>query len=223
LPYPYIKQTDWKRDPDGKIIVDANTGFPTKGDVVGLGTAVPPYKVGLTTSFTYKSLTLSAVADARFGAVIYNSIGTSLDFTGISWYSAQTGRQPFIIPNSVIADGSGKYVANTSVATIDANWRFWANTWNAVGSNYVNSADFWKIREIAINWDLPKKITNSVKVVQSASLTLSGRNLFMFRAKDNIWTDPEFSSSGVNNAVGSTDIFQTPPTRLIGATLNVNF
>jgi TonB-linked SusC/RagA family outer membrane protein len=223
-PYPYVKVTDWVRDDQGRIVVDKVTGFPTKaGPLAALGTTVPPTRLGLTTSFTYKSLTLSAVADARFGALVNNSIGSSLDFTGISWYSAQTGRQPFVIPNSVIDDGTGKYIPNTSVATIDANWRFWANTWNQAGSNYVNSGDFWKIREISLNYDFPKKLISKLRIVQQMSLTLSGRNLFMFRPKDNVWTDPEFSAAGTGNAVGSNDINQTPPTRIFGATLNVTF
>jgi len=222
--YPYVKVTDWVRDDQGRIIVDRNTGFPTKaGPLAALGTTVPPTKLGITTQFTYKGFTLSAVADARFGALVNNSIGSSLDFTGISWYTAQTGRQPFVIPNSVIDDGTGKYIPNTSVATIDANWRFWANTWNQAGSNYVNSADFWKIREISLTYDFPRNIIQKLKVVQQLSLTVSGRNLWMFRAKDNIWTDPEFSAAGTGNAVGSNDINQTPPTRIFGATLNVIF
>lgn len=130
---------------------------------------------------------------------------------------------PFVIPNSVTDDGSGKYTANTNVATIDANWRFWANTWNAVGAPYINSADFWKIREVSLNYDFPKRLLSRLKVVQMASFTLSGRNLFMFRPKDNVWTDPEFSNAGTGNAVGLTNIFQTPPTRIFGATLNVTF
>ena len=225
-PYPYIKTTDWVRDPEGRIIVDANTGFPTlAGPLSAMGTSTPPYKLGLTTSFTYKGLTLNAVADARFGAVVYNYIGSSLDFTGISWNSAQTGRQPFVIPNSVIDDGTntGKYIPNTNVVTIDANWLFWGNTWNQAGANYVNSANFWKIREISLNYELPKKFLAKLKVIQQASITISGRNLFMFRAKENIWTDPEFSDYGASNAVGLNSEYLTPPTRIFGATLTVTF
>ena len=222
--YPYIKTTDWVRDDQGRIIVDKVTGFPTKaGPLAQMGTSVPPSKLGINTSVSWKGITLSAVADAWFGAVVNNSIGSSLDFTGISAYSAQTGRQPFVIPNSVIDDGTGKYIPNTNVATVDANWRFWANTWNQAGSNYVNSADFWKIREIAITYDFPRSLTDKTKVIQQASISLSGRNLFMFRAKDNVWTDPEFSAAGTGNAIGSNDIFQTPPTRIYGITLNVIF
>ncbi|MFI4963437.1 MAG: hypothetical protein ACHP6H_06240, partial [Legionellales bacterium] len=67
--------------------------------------------------------------------------------------------------------------------------------------------------------------------VQALSLTLSGRNLFMFRPKDNIWVDPEFNAAGngtggttnTNNEIGANNENQTPPTRIFGATLNVSF
>jgi len=58
--------------------------------------------VGITTSLSYKGFTLNAVADGRFGAVIFNGIGPDLDFTGVSQYSVSSGRAPFIMPNSVI-------------------------------------------------------------------------------------------------------------------------
>jgi TonB-linked SusC/RagA family outer membrane protein len=227
-PYPYLKVSDFVRDSaTGSIVVDANTGFPSKaGTLSAFGTTVAPTKLGLTTSFTWKGLTLSAVADAQFGGVIYNSIGGSLEFTGIDAYSAQTGRQPFVIPNSVINQG-GKYVPNTSVVTNTAStsgeWRFWANTWRSVAAPFVSSSDYWKIREIALTYQLPKTLINRLKVVQAASISLSGRNLFMFRPKDNFWTDPEFSTAGTGNAVGTTDYYQLPPTRIYGATLNVTF
>jgi hypothetical protein len=239
-PFPNLKVSDFVRDPaTGKIVVDAANGFPSKaGPLSTFGTTISPYKTGLTTSFTFKGFTLSAVADAQFGGVIYNSIGGSLMFTGIEAYSAQAGRQPFVIPNTVVQVG-GKYVDNTNVLTNTAytsgEWRFWANTWRSAGATFVNSSDYWKIREIALTYDIPKTLTRRLKVIQAASITLSGRNLFMFRAKDNIWTDPEFSTSLTNdaktafsngnlsNAVGSTDYYQTPPTRIFGATLNITF
>ncbi|MDQ6756968.1 MAG: SusC/RagA family TonB-linked outer membrane protein [Bacteroidota bacterium] len=239
-PYPNLKVSDFTRDSaSGKIIVSATTGFPTNSStLISYGTTVAPYKVGLTTSFNYKGLTLSAVADAQFGGVIFNQIGSNLMFGGIEWYSTQANRQPFVFPNSVYLQ-NGKYVDNTNVLTNTASqsgeWRLWANTMRTISSQFVNSSDYWKIREIALTWNIPKTLTRGVKVVQSASLTLSGRNLFMFRAKDNVWTDPEFSNNigvggltgfstgNITNAVGTTNYYQTPPTRIFGATLNVTF
>ena len=116
--YGQLQTTDWLRSPSGQIIVDPTTGNPTLNSTPQLfGTTVPPTKVGITTSVSYKGFTLNAVADGRFGAVLFNGIGPALDFTGVSGYSVSSGRQPFIMPNSVIDNGNGKYTQNTSVTT----------------------------------------------------------------------------------------------------------
>lgn len=225
LPYSQIKTNDWVRSPDGRIVVDKNTGLPTLDTKQKLfGTTVPPTKIGITTSVTFKGFTLSAVADARFGAVIMNGIGPSLDFTGVSKYSTLSGRQPFVIPNTVYKDGD-KYVPNTNINTGNPNagaQSFWASTWNTAGSNYVNSADFWKLRELSLTYNFSKETLGHIKFINALSIGLVGRNLIMIKAKDNIWSDPEFSNTN-GNAVGNTDINQLPPTRFYGANLSVVF
>ena len=226
LPYAQAQTNDWLRDPQGRIIVDANTGNPTLDPNQKLfGTTVPPTKIGITTSVTYKGFTLSAVADGRFGAVIFNGIGPDLDFTGVSAYSASSGRQPFIIPNSVIDNGGGKYTPNTSVNTGNPNQgasAFWASTWNVAGSNYVNSADFWKLRELSLSYNIPKETLAHLKVISAIRVGVTGRNLITIRAKDNVWSDPEFSNTN-GNASGNTDINQLPPTKFIGFNVSVTF
>jgi TonB-linked SusC/RagA family outer membrane protein len=221
--FPQIKLNDWKRDPQGRVIVDRASGFPTVNDSLSTyGTPNPPYSLGLSTSFNFKGLTLSVLAEARFGAVIYNSLGSSLDFTGVSAYSAQVDRQRFVLPNSVYDDGTGKYVANTNITVRNGNNDFWASTWNSVGSTYLNSADFWKIREVSLSFQIPRKVLDNVKWIKQLSIGIVGRNLVTWRAKENVWTDPEFSNT-TGNAIGTTDINQNPPTRIFGANLNVTF
>ena len=184
-----------------------------------MGTTNPPRKFGLNTSLSFKGFTLTAVADGRFGALIENALGSSLDFTGVSAYSAQSGRQPFVIPNSVYFDGA-KYVPNTNINTSDGNVNFWAQSWNTAQSNYVNSADFWKLREISLSYNVPKKIlSNGIKAV---SLQISGRNLFTKKAKENMWSDPEFANN-TGNGTGTTDINQLPPTKFLSFSLNLTF
>jgi hypothetical protein len=164
------------------------------------------------------------VADGRFGAVILNGIGPELDFTGVSAYSASSGRQPFVIPNSVIQVG-GKYVPNTNVSAgsnVNGANSFWASTWNQVGSNYINSADFWKLRELSLSYTFPKDAIARLKVLSDARIGITGRNLITKRAKDNIWSDPEFSNTN-GNATGNTDINQLPPTKFIGFNLSLTF
>ena len=221
--FPQIKLSDWKRDTQKRIIVDKNSGFPTPNDSLSTyGTSNPPYKLGLSTSVSYKGFTLSVLAEGRFGAVIYNSIGNALDFTGVSAYSAQMDRTRFVIPNSSYNDGTGKYIANADIAVKNGNNDFWASTWNGVGSTYLNSADFWKIREVSFSYNFPRNLFKSGSVFKAISVALVARNVVTFRAKENVWTDPEFSNT-TGNAIGTTDINQNPPTRTFGANVNFTF
>jgi hypothetical protein len=221
-PYGIIKGTDWNRDPEGRIIVDPKTGFPSLNPVPKLfGTAYAPRSAGINTNFTYKGITLGIVAEGRFGAVINNDLGQDLDFTGVSWYSAQTGRQVFVIPNSSVLVGD-KYVSNTNITVDDGNNGFWASAWNSAASPYVNSADFWKLREVSINYTLPQSLIAKTRFIKEASIGLVGRNLATWRAKQNVWSDPEYSNTS-GNGLGTTDINQTPPSRFYGATVTLTF
>src|SRR5204862_7508033 len=137
------------------------------------------------------------------GNYIMNTIGTQLDFTGISAHSAQNGRQRFIFPNSVVLEG-GKYVDNTSVAVDNGGniggAGFWPDVYTSgIGSVYVTSADFWKLREASITYDLPASFVAKTKVIKRATLGLVGRNLLMLRPSSNLWTDPEFSDTNGND------------------------
>lgn len=217
--------TDYLRDDQGRVIVDRNTGYPTVDPTVKpFGRTQPMHLLGLNLSVNWKDLTFSAVADYRGGAQIYTgNLGTGMDFSGISKRSGQNGRQPFIFPNSSYWDGS-KYVENTSVYTANGGYNFWSQAINTnANTNYLVSGDFWKIREVSLSYNLPAKLYSFAKnAIKGATLTVSGRNLFMFLPSTNEWTDPEFSNT-TGNAQGVSGLDNTPPTRIFGATLNLSF
>ena len=194
--YPILKTTDWNRDAQGRIIVDKLTGLPSRNATpTAYGTTQPPHRLGVNTTFTYKNFTISGVAEFRGGAVVLNAVGADLDFTGVSTNSTKFNRQKFVIPNSSYDDGTGKYVANTSVVTNTDAWNFFGNVYNQVGSNYVTSADFWKLRELSIGYNIPASFVTKTHVIKAANISLVGRDLFIWTVKENIWTDPEFSNT----------------------------
>jgi hypothetical protein len=186
-----------------------------------MGQATPKSILGFTSTVVYKNWTFTATADYRTGYKILNQLGSSMDFSGNGYISAITGRQRFVFPNSVILQG-GKYVTNTNVTVSDASFNFWPSLYNSVNANYVTSAAAWKLREVAVSYDFPRKWIAPTRIVQHATLTVSGRNLLMIRPKSNIWTDPEYSED-TSNAVGRTGEGQTPPTRIISASLAIQF
>lgn len=212
----------------GQPVINPATGYPILDPTIRyLGNTQPKYRFGLNNTFTFKGFTLNALVEYRGGNVIYNQLGNALEFTGAGIRSIYNGRQNFIYPNSVVgttgADGTTTYSPNTSISTRDGNLEFWTNSGyhNAV-SSYVTSAAFWKLREVALNYTFPPSLFSSVKFIHSVSLGVTGRNLLMLRPKTNVFTDPEFSLDN-SNAQGTTNEYQTPPTRQYGFRLAVGF
>ncbi|MHB1921305.1 MAG: SusC/RagA family TonB-linked outer membrane protein [Chitinophagaceae bacterium] len=223
-PYPIIKVSDWARDPQGQVIVDPISGFPSVDhSLKNFGNTNPTDILGVSTSLTFKGLSLNLVADYRGGYYIMNSIGRDLDFIGTDYHSITNGRQRIIFPNSAISLGNGKYQTNTSVATYDGSDPFWTNYYGTgIGSPYVTSAAFWKLREAALTYQLPQRWMHGTGFIRGMSISLVGNNLLMWRPATNTWTDPEFSE-GNGNATGRTSIGETPPTRSYGFNLTMTF
>lgn len=224
--YPaYVhKLVDWLRDSaTGKVIIDPASGYPTQNPAQKIfGRTLPKYIVGLNTDLNYKNFSLRVVAEYRGGNYIYNAIGSSLGFTGIDRLSGLNARQRFVFPNSVYWDGN-KYVNNTDIVVTNAHYDFLqAGRFRNTQTNYYTSAAFWKLREVALTYEVPSRVFGNGKVVKRASVSLIGRNLLMLRPSTNWWTDPEFANT-TGNAVGVTDINQAPPTRLFGFNINLTF
>lgn len=228
-PFPYLQVTKYNRTDDGKVIVNPTTGFPaTDGTFNNVGTTSPPHILGLTTEVKYKGFRLAATAEYRNGHYIYNAISTSFDFSGAGIRSTWFNRERFVFPNSAYEDpeNPGTFIDNTNVTTATGGADFWTdgsrNT--GVGENYTHSAGFWKIREISLRYDFPTSWLSATKFIKGASLSVQGRNLFIWTPKTNLYTDPEYSALGADsNAIGFTSINLTPPARYVGGTISLTF
>lgn len=223
LPAYVHKLKDWLRTPDGKVIIDEVSGYPKLNPVNTIfGNTNPKHIFGVNTDLTYKDFNLRVVAEYRGGNYIFNQIGQSTDFTGVTALSATNGRQRFVFPNSVYStDGGTTYVDNKDIVVRNAHYAFLQDgAFRNAQTNYYSSAAFWKLREVALTYSVPSKVLG--KFVQRATVSLVGRNLLMLRPKTNQWTDPEFSNT-TNNDVGTTSVNQTPPTRIMGFNVNLTF
>jgi len=223
-PFPLLKGTDFIRDPAGQVVVGA-TGYPqTASTLTTFGRTTPQYDLGVTSTWSYKFVSLSAVFEYRGGDVVYNALGNSLAFTGASAYSASNGRQRFIYPNSVIQTGPNTYVPNTGLSVQDGNYGFWQTSqFQSTNSPWVTSGAFWKLREVNLTFNLDKFIKQT-KYMKGLSVALTGRNLFIWTPKENTYTDPEFSDTLPTSAArGFSDINELPGTRVFGGSVKVTF
>ena len=227
--FPVIMGFDYERDPQGRVIVDKVTGLPTTtSSNVILGNATPKHRIGANAAVSYKSLHFSVLFEYRGGYQVFNGIGTEMDWSGTGYRTALYDRKSFVFPNSVyLSDDGNTYTENKTVTIANGNGNngFWSDGINRnTTSNYVTSGEFLKLREISLSWDIPTSIIGKTKVIKGAQLSIQGRNLFMWMAKDNYYTDPEYSSAGsTGNGSGLNDIGQTPPSRNFGGTLSLKF
>lgn len=229
-PFPLLKTTYFAIDSaSGKIIVDANDGWPNIGNGLKTqGVTTPKHQLGVGARISWKNFTVAANAEYRAGNFIYHDIGQDMGFTGSGAATTIYNRQPFVWPNSVYWDGS-KYVPNTSIPVqndiaIYSGWGAYDFSRGTLfnGDWFTTSAAFWKLRDISLTYTIPQNVLNRLRVVKGAYISLFGRNLFTWLPKENIYTDPEFSTTN-GNGIGINNSRNTPPVRQYGATLNVNF
>ena len=221
--YPQLLGNGFQKDPQGRTIIDPATGLPKLSATnIDFGQTTPKNILGISTSVNYRNFTLSGTAEYRSGSVVYSGSGSTMDFSGISFGSAAGGRERFVYPNSVIETSPGVYVPNTNITTRTGGIDYWSGSTTRYGvmQNYVTSAAFWKLRELSLGYDVPAKYLQRVKFIKRANFALVGRNLLMFRPKDNVYTDPEFNAT-TDNAQGSNNLNQTPPTRIYGFTASI--
>lgn len=221
-PYPMLKTNAYERDPQGRIVVNGNTGNPVRSATMQVqGQTTPDQTFGFNTKVKYKGFTFAGQLDYRTGNVFYTNLGRTMDFTGLSAHSAQYDRQPFVVPNSVIKNTDGTFTPNTNVKTRYGGFEYWYSQYSAVQENYAVDGSFLKLREVSLSYELPASMLKNQKFVKAVSLGVVGRNLFTWLPKENAFTDPEMNFTS-GNAQGVQDLIN-PPTRIYGFNLNVTF
>ncbi|HLW20348.1 MAG TPA: SusC/RagA family TonB-linked outer membrane protein [Cyclobacteriaceae bacterium] len=217
--YPSLMVSDYKRDGQGRIVINGETGYPVLADSeTHLGSMVPPYQMGLSSFFEYKGLSIGAQFDSRFGGWLYSEIIPRQYTAGTHPNTAAYGRQPFIYPNSVIEQADGTFVPNTTVLS-PGDKAFWDYE-GKIQRNTATKSDFLKLRELSISYSLPASLLGGQKYIKDATLGLVGTNLFIIRHVDNDHGDPEYL---YNSTDGYVSFRQVPPYRTYGFNVNLTF
>lgn len=207
---------------DGKIIVDAN-GQPVLSTAVeDTGKSVnADWTGGVTTSLSYKWITLSAALDIRQGGYMFTRTRNLMQFTGNGKITTYNDRNPFIIPNSVHADGSEN---TTPIYLYNSSYQDYFNKkgYSLGGEAYLQDRSFVKLRNITLAFQLPKRWVNSI-YLSDASISLFCNNVFTWTAKDNYYIDPEAGSYG-NDLYGAFgELYANPACRTFGVNLSLKF
>lgn len=218
--FPSLWVSDYKRDDQGRVVVDGQTGDPIVADEnVILGPMVPPHIMGLNSLVSYKGLSLGLQFDWRMGGYFYSETIPPMYEAGTHPITAAYGREAFIWPNSVIETDPGVYVENNNLRTSGGGKEFWAAQ-GAIQSNTAAKGDFFKLRELNLNYQLPDAWFANRSFIRAASIGFVATNLFIITHSSNNIGDPEYL---YNSTDGYYSFRQVPPLRNFGFTANVKF
>lgn len=214
-----------QRDPDGNIIVDTN-GIPiaTTTDEV-YGDTQYDYTMGISNTFSYKGLSLDFTLDIRQGGLMYSRTADITRFTGNSITTTFNDRQPFIVPGSVVANGTDAggntvYVPNT--VPVDTEHMDDYYSAEALSRYTVIDKSFIKLREVVLSYALPQKYLDNT-FIQGITVSLIGRNLFLWTPRSNQYIDPEVSTFGTDIGSQFGEFSANPSTRSMGFAIRANF
>jgi hypothetical protein len=216
-PYGVIRAVDILTNDAGQVVVSPTTGIPLQSPVKTIGTITPDFTAGLTSTFSYKGLSLNIVFDTKQGGILYSRTKSIQRFVGTTPETLYNDRQPFVVPNSVIQNEDGSYSTNTFPVDVPAYWTALSNN---AGTNVVD-ASYTKLRELALSYTLPSKFLEKTPF-GTLSFGITGRNLVLWRAKGNTFVDPEVNSFGNGNIQGF-DYTSSPSLRSYGANIRVTF
>ncbi len=218
--FPSLLVSDYKRDPQGRVVVDAATGDPLiAADNTHLGTLVPPFQMGISNQLSIGRFALGAQFDWRMGGWLYSEIVPAMYAAGTDPRTAAYDRQPFVWPNSVVQLQDGKYQANTDLKTSGGGRAFWSKQ-GEVQINTAAPSDFFKLRELNLSYTFSPQLFGNGRFIREASIALIATNLFILRHADNRYGDPEYL---YNNTDGYLSFRQVPPYRTVGINLDITF
>lgn len=248
MPYGTILGYDYKRDPNGNIILNATTRRPEQTDerqVLGNGTF--DWTGGLTNSFNYRNINLSISIDIKQGADLFsmtnlysvargNDVSTlegrdewnqseadriAAGMTSADWFNA--GNQRGYIPKGVIEttgpNGEKLYEPNERAVSPAAYWGGYVNDGQGVASPFIYDASYIKVRDISLSYRFGKAFVKSLGL-SNVTVGFVARNpLIIKKNVPNI--DPD--SNTYNGNGQGLELGSLPQRRSFGINLDVQF
>ncbi|ARS42175.1 SusC/RagA family TonB-linked outer membrane protein [Sphingobacteriaceae bacterium GW460-11-11-14-LB5] len=183
-----ISATDYIRDPEGRIIIDAN-GYPTFNTLFTYaGDRAPKFTMGLNNTFRYKNLEFSFLVDIRKGGDVINGNEWELVRSGLSMQTAERNKP--VIFEGVVKNADGSFSPNTK--QVELTQGYFENNLAAVGTAFIEDGSWIRLRSATINYTLNRKYLP--KFFSTLNLFVTGRNLVLLTNYSGI--DPEVGVSG---------------------------
>ncbi len=201
--------------------------------------------------FSYKNIQFSFQIDGRVGGIIYNDLwtngsrgGADISTAGNTKYGIARLAEwesfkkngvitPAYLGDGVILKGGTPKFDNNGAITNFAELNLVPNDRTATFQDYVvassnftgeytHSRTFSKLREVVIGTNLPKSFTSKIGV-KNGTISLVGRNLLYWGARNDLDVDQYLTSTLLPYDDQGTPRLQSPSVRSYGVNLSLTF
>ncbi len=177
-----LAATPLSRSTGGRLLISPTSGLPTvigSADFVPVGDRQSKYKIGLINSFSYKNFSFSFNLDFRKGGDVFNGNEYYLYVSGLS--KRTLDRETPIVISGVLNDGL-QNTTNPTANTITVNPYYRADYYaagNTTEADFIETVDWVRLRDATLSYTLPKSFLKRQKVLSSASVFVTGTDLFI--------------------------------------------
>ncbi|WP_345953092.1 SusC/RagA family TonB-linked outer membrane protein [Mucilaginibacter sp. PAMB04168] len=213
-----------KAEKDLPLLIGAN-GFPVLGSVNNLkilGNSQPRWIGGLSNTFTYKRLSLTALLDGRWGLQKFNRLENFFAAFGIADYTAD--RRQFKVFDGLLANGQPNTKSvwlgqATGPDGVNYGEGYYRTYYRAISEPFVSDASWIRLRSASLSYNIPNNYLP--KFIKRASASVTGTNLWLHTNYYGL--DPESVSADSGSNVDGWSGFTYPAARQFFFTINVGF
>lgn len=230
------------RNENGNVVIGAN-GLPERSsEIEYVGCAYPGWKAGFYNEITYKGFKFSFLIDGQKGGMVYSHSHHKMTEQGKLAHTLN-GRLPgtefyigaddpritgnpqltqlggiYMVAPGVVKNSDGSYSSNTTLVTVEAYNKEYYRMANVETNSF--DASFIKLREVRLEYNLPKKIL-SKSPFTNASIAFYGRNLLCLT--DFPLFDPEAAALNGSSIVPGVETGSLPSPRTLGVNISLSF
>ncbi len=223
----------------GEMVFDSQ-GRPIRTtDRIKLGNYNPDWMAGISNTFTFKGIKVSALFDIRQGGEVYSETQTVGREGGIiteTLEGRESGYYPqasvttdpqllnapagtYVIGDGVVSNGDGTFSVNERRVLP----RQWHTAWTGgrnIAEGATFDASFVKLREVQVGYTFPDKFFTKTPF-RSVSIAFVGRNLALWTDVPHI--DPEVMSYTGGTALPGIEYISIPSSRSYGVNIGLKF
>jgi len=219
------------RDDEGNLLIDPGTGLlirSTEQDFYG--DPNPDFISSLSNTFSFKGFSFNVLFDYRKGGDVYSNSIVSMLGRGVT-KDTEDREKTVIIPGyygnpntgEPLLDGTGNKIPNVTQVSVNDLYFGESFAINAAGEWNVYDGTTYRLREVAIGYEIPKKLLQRTPF-GSANISVIGRNLWYYSPNIPKYTRADLDVNGYGSSnVQGVEYSSAPTVKRIGFNLKFTF